>query len=213
MASQTVPMKKFFTEQLWTSNQVLIAILGICSALGITIKMSTAITMMIAVTFVTGGSSFLVSLIRKHTPDTVRMITQLAVISLFTIIVAELLKAYLFDTAKTLSVYVGLIITNCIVMGRAEGMAKSVPPLPALLDGLGAGAGYGAVLCIVAAVREVLGSGAFFGYKVIPASWYASATNPDGYQNFGIMLLAPAAFFLIGILIFAANTIQNKNKH
>ena len=210
--SQKVPLKQFITTQLWSENQILIAILGICSALGVTSKLSVALTMGFSVTFVTAFSSLFVSILRKVTPDSVRMITQLAIISMFVTIIDQFLKAYLFSQAKVLSVFVGLIITNCLVMGRAEGMAKSVSPLPAFLDGIGAGLGYSWVLCIVAGIRELLGFGELLGMRVIPVSWYATAANPDAYENFGLMVSPPAAFFIIGIMIWVSNVINNKSE-
>lgn len=202
---QTKPLREYFTDQILQQNQVLIAILGICSALGVTNRLSIAITMGVSVSFVTAFSSFFVSLLRRITPDSVRMIAQLAIISLFVIIIDQFLQAYFFSISKILSVYVGLIITNCIVMGRAEGMAKNVDPIPAFLDGLGAGLGYAIVLCIIGFIRELAGFGEIFGMRVIPESWYATSQNPDGYQNFGLMLTPPAAFFIIGTLVCGIN--------
>lgn len=192
----------YFTDQVLDQNQVLVAILGICSALGVTNRLSIAITMGLSVTFVTGCSAFLVSLLRKKTPDSVRMITQLAIISLFVIAIDQFLQAYFFDISKRLSVFTGLIITNCIVMGRAEGMAKNVSPLPAFFDGLGAGFGYAIVLMIIGTVRELFGFGEILNMRVIPLSWYATSSNPDGYQNLGLMVTPPAAFFIIGSLVW-----------
>ncbi len=208
--AQATPLKSYVTDQLWKNNQILIAILGICSALGVTSQLSVAITMGVSVCFVTGCSSFFVSLLRKQTPDSVRMITQLAIISMFVTIVDQVLKAYLFDLSKTLSVFVGLIITNCLVMGRAEAMAKSVAPLPAFFDGFGAGAGYAIVLFIVAFFRELFGFGTLFDMQVIPEWVYATAEHPDAYQNFGLMVSPPAAFFLLGGLIYIANRTQTQ---
>lgn len=198
-------LRKYFIEQLWENNQILVAVLGICSALAITVRMNVALTMALAVSFVTGCSSFFVSLIRNYTPDSVRMITQLAFISLFVIIVDQFLRAYFFEISKVLSVFVGLIITNCLVMGRAEAMAKNVPPIPALLDGLGAGLGYGFVILTVGFFREFFGFGTIFGYQVIPQWFYASPEHPNRYQNIGLMPLAPAAFFIIGAMIWIIN--------
>ncbi|MGE3954746.1 MAG: NADH:ubiquinone reductase (Na(+)-transporting) subunit D [Parachlamydiales bacterium] len=195
----------YLTDQLWKENQILVAILGICSALAVTTSIKPALTMAIAVTFVTGGSSFLVSLLRKITPDSVRMITQLAIISTFVTIFDLLLKAYAYDLSKRLSVFVGLIITNCIVMGRAEGFAKNVAPLPAMLDGIGAGMGYGGVIVTVSILRELLGSGTLWGFQVVPLSWYGTPAHPDAYQNLNLMLLAPGAFFIIGGMIWISN--------
>jgi len=202
--------RSFFLDPLWKNNQILVAILGICSALAVTINVQVALTMALAVSFVTAFSSFFVSLIRKITPDNVRMIAQLAIISLFVIIVDQFLKAFFYEMSKVLSVFVGLIITNCLVMGRAESMAKNVPPIPAFLDGLSAGLGYGYVIIAVGTIREIFGFGSFFGLQIIPLSWYATAENPGGYVNFGLMPLAPAAFFILGGFIWIANIINEK---
>lgn len=202
--------KDYFTDQIWVSNQILVAVLGICSALGVTNRLSVAITMGLSVSFVTAFSSFFVSLLRNVTPDSVRMITQLAIISVFVIIIDQFLQAYFFPISKVLSVFVGLIITNCIVMGRTEGMAKNVTPIPAFLDGLGAGLGYAIVLVIVAAIREAFGFGELFGMRIVPESWYATAERPDAYSNFGLMVSPPAAFFLIGGLIWISNIMKRK---
>lgn len=210
MAQQTVPALSYLTTQLWGGNQVLVAVLGICSALGVTNRLSVSLTMGLSVAFVTAFSSFFVSLLRKITPDSVRMITQLAIISVFVIIIDQFLQAYFFSISKVLSVFVGLIITNCIVMGRTEGMAKNVTPIPAFLDGLGAGLGYAWVLFIIGGIRELFGFGQLFGYQIIPLSWYATAANPDGYDNFALMVSPPAAFFLIGGMIWIFNIINKK---
>jgi len=200
----------YLTTQLWGGNQVLVAVLGICSALGVTNRLSVSVTMGLSVSFVTAFSCLIVSLLRKVTPDSVRMIAQLAIISVFVIIIDQLLQAYAFNISKVLSVFVGLIITNCIVMGRTEGMAKNVEPLPAFLDGLGAGLGYAWVLFVIGGIRELLGFGELFNYRVIPHSWYATAQNPDGYDNFALMVSPPAAFFLIGGMIWIYNLMNKK---
>lgn len=210
MSQPNVPVSSYLTNQLWGGNQILVAVLGICSALGVTNRLSVAITMGLSVSFVTAFSSFFVSLLRKVTPDSVRMITQLAIISVFVIIIDQFLQAYFFSISKVLSVFVGLIITNCIVMGRTEGMAKNVAPIPAFLDGLGAGLGYAGVLVILGAVRELMGFGQLFGYQVVPLSWYATAQSPDAYDNFAIMVSPPAAFFLLGGIIWVYNIANNK---
>jgi Na+-transporting NADH:ubiquinone oxidoreductase subunit D len=210
MSQQNPPAVTYLTSQLWGSNQILVAILGICSALGVTNRLSVSITMGLSVSFVAAFSSFFVSLLRNITPDSVRMITQLAIISVFVTIIDQFLQAYFFSISKVLSVFVGLIITNCIVMGRTEGMAKNVPPIPAFMDGLGAGLGYAGVLFIIGAVRELLGFGQLLGHQIIPLSWYATAENPDGYDNFAIMVSPPAAFFLLGLLIWLYNLINKK---
>lgn len=210
MADQKNSTISYLTNQFWGSNQILVAVLGICSALGVTNRLSVSITMGLSVSFVTAFSSFFVSLLRKITPDSVRMITQLAIISVFVIIIDQFLQAYFFSISKVLSVFVGLIITNCIVMGRTEGMAKNVAPLPAFLDGLGAGLGYAAVLFIIGAIRELFGFGQLLGYQVIPQNWYATAAFPNGYENFAMMVSPPAAFFLLGGLIFIFNSVNKK---
>lgn len=208
--AQKTPLASYFSTQLWASNQILVAVLGICSALGVTNRLTVSITMGLSVAFVIAFSSFFVSLLRKITPDSVRMITQLAIISVFVIIIDQFLQAYAFNISKVLSVFVGLIITNCIVMGRTEGMAKNVSPVPAFLDGLGAGLGYAWVLFVVGAIREFFGFGQLFNLQVIPQSWYASAQNPNGYENFALMVSPPAAFFIIGGMIWIFNIINNK---
>lgn len=204
------PVFSFFSSQIWGGNQILVAVLGICSALGVTNRLSVSITMGLAVSFVTAFSSFFVSLLRKITPDSVRMITQLAIISVFVIIIDQFLQAYFFSISKVLSVFVGLIITNCIVMGRTEGMAKNVEPIPAFLDGLGAGLGYAWVLFVVGGIRELFGFGQLFGYQIVPLSWYATADHPDGYDNFALMVSPPAAFFIIGGMIWVFNIMNKK---
>lgn len=210
MADTNKTNMSYLTGQLWKDNQVLVAILGICSALGVTNRLSVAITMGIAVSFVTAFSAFFVSLLRKVTPDSVRMITQLAIISVFVIIIDQFLQAYFFSISKVLSVFVGLIITNCLVMGRMEGMAKNVTPIPAFMDGLGAGLGYAWVLFIIGAVREFFGFGQLLGIQVIPKAFYASATNPNGYENMAFMVSPPAAFFIIGCMIWIYKNFNNK---
>lgn len=210
MAQQKIPPISYLSNQLWGGNQVLVAVLGICSALGVTNRLSVSITMGLSVSFVTAFSSLFVSILRKITPESVRMITQLAIISVFVIIIDQFLQAYYFSISKVLSVFVGLIITNCIVMGRTEGMAKNVSPLPAFLDGLGAGLGYAGVLIIVGAIRELFGFGQLLGYQIVPLSWYPTPEHPDAYDNFAIMVSPPAAFFIIGGLIWIFNIINKK---
>lgn len=210
MAQAKTPNMSYLTNQLWGGNQILVAVLGICSALGVTNRLSVSITMGLSVAFVTAFSALFVSLLRRVTPDSVRMITQLAIISVFVIIIDQFLQAYFFSISKVLSVFVGLIITNCIVMGRMEGMAKNVEPFPAFLDGLGAGLGYAWVLFVVGGIRELFGFGQLLGYQVIPLTWYASATNPNGYENLALMVSPPAAFFILGGMIWIFNIINNK---
>lgn len=210
MAQQKISTSSYLTNQLWGGNQILVAVLGICSALGVTNRLSVSVTMGLSVSFVTAFSSLFVSMLRKITPDSVRMITQLAIISVFVIIIDQFLQAYFFSISKVLSVFVGLIITNCIVMGRTEGMAKNVEPLPAFLDGLGAGLGYAAVLFIVGGIRELFGFGQLFGYQVVPLTWYATAERPDAYDNFALMVSPPAAFFILGGMIWVFNIANKK---
>lgn len=210
MSEKKVPAWTYLTDQLWANNQILVAVLGICSALGVTNRLSVGITMGLSVSFVTAFSSYFVSLLRKITPDSVRMITQLAIISVFVIIIDQFLQAYFFSISKVLSVFVGLIITNCIVMGRTEGMAKNIAPIPAFMDGLGAGLGYASVLFIVSAIRELFGFGQLFGIQVVPLSWYASPEHPNGYENLAMMVSPPAAFFIIGALIWMYNSINRR---
>jgi len=200
----------YLTDQLWHSNQILIAILGICSALGVTNRLSVALTMGLSVTFVTAFSSFFVSLLRKTIPDSVRMIAELAIISVFVIIIDQFLQAYFYNISKVLSVFVGLIITNCLVMGRAEGMALSVDPPSAFFDGMGAGLGYAWVLFMIGAIRELFGFGQLFNIQIIPLSWYATPENINGYENFAMMVSPPAAFFIIGGMIWLFNIINKK---
>lgn len=207
-----IPLKHYFTDQLWASNQVLVAILGICSALGITNKLEIAITMGLAVTFVTAFSSLFVSLLRSKTPDSVRMIAQLAIISLFVTTIDQFLKAYFYPLSKVMTVFVGLIITNCIVMGRAESMAKDAQPMPAFFDGLGAGLGYMWVICTVGVFRELFGFGTLLGHQIIPISWYASLEKPELYSNINLMITPPAAFFILGFMIWITNTLSQKKR-
>lgn len=203
-------LKTYYIDQLWNNNQILVAILGICSALAVTIKMSVAVAMSLSVIFVTGFASLFVSLISKWTPPNVRMIAQLAIISLFVIIVDQTMKAYLYEMSLTLSVFVGLIITNCLVMGRAEAMAKNNRPLPAFLDGLGAASGYALVLLAIGFIRELFGFGTLFDIQIIPPSWYASPEHPDAYVNSNLMALAPSAFFIIGGMIWLRNILTKE---
>lgn len=199
--TQKAPTLSYFTSQVWSGNQILVAILGICSALGVTNRLEVAITMGLSVCFVTAFSSFFVSLLRDVTPPSVRMITQLAVIAVFVTFIDQFLQAYYYNLSKVMSVFVGLIITNCLVMGRAESMARNNAPIPAFMDGLGAGAGYMLVICIVGAIRELFGFGQLLNRQIIPLTWYATAENPNAYENFSLMVSPPAAFFIIGLMI------------
>ncbi|MEX0961773.1 MAG: NADH:ubiquinone reductase (Na(+)-transporting) subunit D [Simkaniaceae bacterium] len=210
--SSEKPLKRYFLEQILENNQILVAVLGICSALAVTIKVDVAITMGLSVIFVTGFSCFFVSLIRNQTPDSVRMIAQLAIISLFVITVDQFLKAFFYEMSITLSVFVGLIITNCLVMGRCESLARHVRPLAAFMDGAGAGTGYALVLLVVGIIREFLGFGTLLGFRLIPNSFYADSTHPDAYLNNNLMALAPSAFFILGFLIWISNYLSNRDE-
>jgi Na+-transporting NADH:ubiquinone oxidoreductase subunit D len=183
------------------NNPVTVQVLGICSALAVTVAVKQALVMAIAVTFVVCGSNVVISMLRNYIPPSIRIIVQLSIIASLVILVDQFLQAFLYDISKSVSVFVGLIITNCIVMGRAEAYAMANPPWPSFLDGLGNGIGYGVILVIVAIGREVLGAGKFFGFPVIPEVAYEL-----GYQNMGLMVLAPGAFILLGLLIWAQRT-------
>jgi len=196
---------KAFSEPLIKSNPVFIQMLGICSALAVTVQLKTAIVMALSLTFVLAFSNLIISMLRKVIPRNIRMIVELSVIATLVILADEVLRAFLYDISKQLSVFVGLIITNCIVMGRAETFALGNPPGLSFLDGLGNGAGYGSVLVAVAFIRELLGSGKLFGFSVIPNSFYNA-----GYENMGFMLLAPAAFIIIGLLVWLQKSIAKE---
>lgn len=194
-------IKKVFVDPMFDNNPVMIQVLGICSSLAVTVQVNRALVMAAGVTIVTAFSNLLISMLRNYIPPSIRIIVQLAVISALVIVVDQVLQAYVYDISKQLSVFVGLIITNCILMGRAEAFAMANPPWQSFLDGIGNGLGYGAVLLTVSIVREILGSGSLLGFKVIPAAAYAA-----GYQNMGIMVLAPGAFVVLGLLIWAQRT-------
>lgn len=189
------------TNPLAKNNPVLVQILGICSALAVTTQLKPALVMGLSVTAVCAFSNLVLSLLRNGIPDRIRIIVQLVVIAALVTIVNDILKAYVYDVSKQLSVYVGLIITNCIIMGRVEAFALSNKPLPSLLDGIGNGLGYGAVLVIIGFVRELLGSGTLFGYQVIPDSFYEA-----GYANNGLMLFPPSALLVVGLIIWIHRT-------
>ena len=197
------PAFKAFAEPLAKNNPVFIQSLGICSALAVTVQLKTAIVMALAMTSVTALSSLTISAMRNVIPRNVRMIVELSVIASLVILADELLRAYLYDISKQLSVFVGLIITNCIVMGRAETYALGNPPLQSFMDGLGNGAGYGLVLIAVAFIRELLGAGKILGFSVIPQVVY-----DYGYMNMGFMQLAPAAFIIIGLLVWLQKSLM-----
>jgi len=193
---------KALSEPLVKNNPVFIQSLGICSALAVTVQLKTAVVMGLAMTLVVAFSNLIISSMRNVVPRNIRMIVELIVIASLVILADELLKAFLYDISKQLSVFVGLIITNCIVMGRAETFALGNPPWVSFLDGLGSGAGYSVVLIAVAFIRELLGSGSLFGFQVVPEALYRA-----GYQDMGFMLLAPAAFIIIGLLVWLQKTL------
>jgi Na+-transporting NADH:ubiquinone oxidoreductase subunit D len=171
--------------------------LGICSALAVTVKMDTAVVMTLAVVAVLSVSNTVIAMLRNFIPSKVRIIVQLAVIASLVILTDQILQAYMYDISKQLSVFVGLIITNCIVMGRAEAFAMQNPPGKSFLDGLGNGLGYGMILIAVSFFRELLGSGTVFGFQIIPDSFYAA-----GYENMGLMVLSPGAFIILGLIVW-----------
>lgn len=192
-------------DPLDDNNPITVQVLGICSALAVTVQVKPALIMSLGVVFVSAFSNLIISMIRKQIPSRVRIIVQLIVVATLVTIVDQVLKAYMFDISKKLSVFVGLIITNCIIMGRLEAFALGQKPWPAFLDGIGNGIGYGLILVVVAFFREVLGAGTLFGYKVIPQVFYDL-----GYVNNGLMVLPPAALFLIGIYIWIQRSKNTK---
>ena len=191
---------KTIKDPFIVNNPIAVQVLGICSALAVTTSMKPAIIMAVAVSLVTGFSSLAISLMRNWIPGKIRMIVELVVISTLVIIVDQLLKAYAYELSAKLSVFVGLIITNCIVMGRAEAFALSNKPWPSFLDGFCNGAGYGALLIITAVFREIFGSGKLFDVRLIPESWYAS--KGGWYYDNGIMIVPTGAFVVIAVLIW-----------
>jgi Na+-transporting NADH:ubiquinone oxidoreductase subunit D len=188
-------------DPLFNNNPIALQVLGICSALAVTTRMETSVVMAAAVVFVISCSNLFVSLLRNLIPTNVRIIVQLTIIASLVILVDQVLRAYLYDISRQLSVFVGLIITNCIIMGRAEAFAMQNRPGLSLLDGLGNGFGYGLILLVVGAFREIFGSGTFFGRPV-----FALAAEGGWYTPNGLMVLAPGAFFLIGLFIWALRT-------
>ena len=191
-------IKNTLLEPVVTNNPIALQILGICSALAVTSSMKVSFVMCIALTVVCAFSNLFVSCIRNYIPSSIRIIVQMIIIASLVIVVDQVLKAVAYDISKQLSVFVGLIITNCIVMGRAEAFAMKNPPIPSFLDGIGNGLGYSVILMIVAFIRELFGAGTLWGYEIFPA-----ATNGGWYVANGMMLMPPSAFFLIGLLIWA----------
>ncbi len=202
MAVLSPKNKRALYDPLIENNPINKQVLGICSSLAVTVQIKTAIVMALAVTFVLGFSNLVISMLRNYIPSKIRIIVELTIIATLVILVDQILKAFLFDISKQLSVFVGLIITNCIVMGRAEAYALQNKPFPSFLDGIGNGLGYGFILLVVSTGRELLGSGSLLGFKVIPQSFYDA-----GYQNMGLMVLAPGAFILLGLFIWIQRSI------
>ena len=195
--------KETFLNPIFKGNPISVLVLGICSSLAVTVQLKGAFVMGLSVIIVTGLSSLVCSLLRNTIPNRIRIIVQLVVVAMMVILVDQVLKAYAYSVSKTLSVYIGLIITNCIVMGRIEAFALGNKPLASLVDGLGNGVGYAMILVIVAFFRELLGSGTIFGFQVIPQAVY-----DFGYMNNGLMILPPMALILLGCIIWVQRSIQ-----
>lgn len=195
--------KKIFLTPISENNPITTQVLGICSALAVTSQLKPSIVMGLAVIAVVGFSNLITSLIRGLIPQKVRIIVEMTVVASLVIMVDQILKAYAFQMSKQLSVFVGLIITNCIVLGRIEAFSMGNPPVPSLLDGLGNGLGYAIILFIVGFFRELLGFGKILGYQVLPESLYAA-----GYENNGLMVLAPGAFIILALIVWLQRTIS-----
>ena len=196
-------LKETILNPIFKGNPITVLVLGICSSLAVTVELKGAFVMALSVIAVTGVSSLVLSILRYSIPDRVRIIGQLVVVAMMVILVDQFLKAYAYGIDKQLSVYIGLIITNCIVMGRIEAFALGNKPLPSLLDGLANGVGYGLILVVVAFFRELFGSGTLLGFRIIPESFYAA-----GYVNNGLVILPPMALILIGCIIWIQRSIQ-----
>ena len=195
--------KETFLNPIFKGNPISVLVLGICSSLAVTVQLKGAFVMGLSVIIVTGLSSLVCSLLRNTIPNRIRIIVQLVVVAMMVILVDQVLKAYAYSVSKTLSVYIGLIITNCFVMGRIEAYALGNKPFASLMDGLGNGVGYAMILVIVAFFRELLGSGTLFGFQVIPQAVY-----DFGYMNNGLMILPPMALILLGCIIWVQRSIQ-----
>ena len=195
--------KETFLNPIFKGNPISVLVLGICSSLAVTVQLKGAFVMGLSVIIVTGLSSLVCSLLRNTIPNRIRIIVQLVVVAMMVILVDQVLKAYAYSVSKTLSVYIGLIITNCIVMGRIEAFALGNKPFASLIDGLGNGVGYALILVVVAFFRELLGSGTLFGFQVIPQAVY-----DFGYVNNGLMILPPMALILLGCIIWVQRSIQ-----
>jgi Na+-transporting NADH:ubiquinone oxidoreductase subunit D len=201
--AETKEMKKVLLGPILDNNPIALQVLGVCSALAITTKLETALVMSLALTTVTAFSNLFISLIRNHIPSSVRIIIQMTIIASLVIVVDQILKAYSYEISKQLSVFVGLIITNCIVMGRAEAYAMKSPPFMSFLDGLGNGIGYSVVLIIIGTIKELFGFGTLLGFEILPL-----IQNGGWYQGNGLLILPFSSFFLIGGLIWAIRTIR-----
>ncbi|MEL6196914.1 MAG: NADH:ubiquinone reductase (Na(+)-transporting) subunit D [Pseudomonadota bacterium] len=193
--------KELLVDPMVDNNPITLQVLGICSALAVTSSLQVAFVMAVAVTLVTAFSSMFISVLRNHIPGSIRIIVQMVIIASLVIVVDQVLKAYAYEISKTLSVFVGLIITNCIVMGRAEAFAMKNPPVASFIDGVGNGLGYGLILMLVGFVRELFGSGSLFGVTILE-----TVNNGGWYVPNGMLLLPPSAFFVIGLIIWAFRT-------
>ena len=200
-----VSKRKVLVAPIFENNPIALQILGVCSALAVTTQLSVTLVMCVALTTVTAFSNLFISLIRHHMPSSIRIIIQMTIIASLVIAVDQFLQAFAYEISKQLSVFVGLIITNCIVMGRAEAFAMKNPPGISFLDGIGNGLGYSVVLVSVASIRELLGSGSLLGYEILPL-----VENGGWYQANGLMLLAPSAFFIIGFLIWGLRSVRTE---
>lgn len=194
---------RHLTAPIIDNNPVTLQILGICSALAVTTSVATSLTMSVALTVVLAMSSLVISTIRRHLPSSIRLVVQITIISSLVIVADQVLRAYAFEMSQRLSIFVGLIVTNCLVLGRAEGFAMHNPPLPSLLDGIGNGLGYSLILLIVGSIRELLGTGNLLGHPVLP-----TVEAGGWFQPLGLMLLAPSAFFIIGLLIWLIRSLR-----
>ena len=192
-------------KPLFDNNPIALQILGVCSALAVTTQLSVTLVMCIALTSVTAFSNLFISMIRNYMPSSIRIIVQMTIIASLVIAVDQFLQAFAYEISKSLSVFVGLIITNCIVMGRAEAFAMKNPPILSFLDGIGNGLGYSVVLIVVAVFRELLGSGSLLGYEILPL-----VGNGGWYQGNGLMLLAPSAFFIIGLFVWVLRSVKTE---
>ena len=199
---------KLLSDPINDSNPITVQVLGICSALAVTAQLKPSIVMAISVTAVLAFANVIVSLLRNTIPNRIRIIVQLVVIAALVILVDQVLRAYVYDVSKQLSVFVGLIITNCIIMGRLEAFALGNRPWQSFLDGIGNAAGYGWILIVVGALRELFGSGSLLGFKIIPESWYI--TNGGFYENNGLMVLSPMALIVVGIIIWVQRSRNTK---